>query len=48
MEISNIGLILGCGPIGKRHAGAMALMYEKFSIIDPSASVRKWAKVEFG
>jgi len=48
MEISNIGLILGCGSIGKRHAGAMALMYEKFSIIDPSPSVRKWAKVEFG
>jgi predicted dehydrogenase len=48
MAFSKTGLILGCGSIGRRHAHAMALKYEKFSIIDPNKSARDWAIQEFG
>lgn len=48
MPLSKTGLILGCGSIGKRHAIAMASIYEKFSVIDPNESARAWAVEEFG
>jgi len=40
----SLGLIIGCGSVGKKHASLMSNRYKEIIIVDPNASVEEWAK----
>lgn len=45
---SSIGLIIGVGSVGRRHASVMAKRYSQIIVVDVSTEARKWAINEFG
>lgn len=45
---SSIGLVIGVGSVGRRHASVMAKRYSQIIVVDVSTEARKWAVNEFG
>jgi predicted dehydrogenase len=45
---SSIGLIIGVGSVGRRHASVMARRYSQLVVVDVNAKAREWAAKEFG
>ena len=50
MQMGNsiVGLLIGAGSVGKRHAKVMSDRYEKLLIVDPSRRAREWCESELG
>ena len=42
----SLGILVGAGSVGKRHAAVMAARYRQIVVIDVSSSAREWASTE--
>jgi predicted dehydrogenase len=45
---SSIGLIIGVGSVGRRHASVMAKRYSQLVVVDVNVKAQEWAAKEFG
>ena len=46
--LPKVGLLIGCGSVGKKHALAMALKYEYIVIVDKDKNIRPWVLANIG
>lgn len=46
MNVGRVGLLVGAGSIGKRHAKSLIRRYPEVVIVDPSAIVGEWVRAE--
>jgi predicted dehydrogenase len=45
-DVRTIGLLVGAGSIGKRHAKTLVRRYQQVVVVDPSPAVGKWLRTE--
>lgn len=46
IEVGSIGLLVGAGSIGKRHAKTLVRRYQRVVVVDPSLKVGEWVRAE--
>lgn len=45
-DVRTIGLLVGAGSIGKRHAKTLVNRYQQVVVVDPSPAVGEWVRIE--
>ncbi len=45
-DVRTIGLLIGAGSIGKRHAKTLVNKYQQVVVVDPSPAVGEWVRIE--